>query len=70
VLDLADTTFMDSTGVGIVIRTSAIYGADAIVIRSPQARIRNLFELTGLHRHVTIISAPEDAEMTEDKPAG
>jgi anti-sigma B factor antagonist len=60
VLDLAGTTFMDSTGVGIVLRTSAVYGAASIVIRSPQERVRRLFELTGLDRHVAIVQ--------EDRP--
>jgi anti-sigma B factor antagonist len=54
VLDLAATTFMDSTGLGLIIRASSVFGPDRVVVRSPQPRVLALFDLTGMRKHITI----------------
>jgi anti-sigma B factor antagonist len=54
VLDLSGTSFMDSTGLGLIIRATTAFGADRIVVRSPQPRVLALFDLTGMRRHITI----------------
>jgi anti-anti-sigma factor len=49
VVDLAGVSFMDSSGLNalVLIRKALIPGC-AVVIRSPQPRIRYLFTITGL----------------------
>jgi anti-sigma B factor antagonist len=67
VLDLAETTFMDSTGLGLIIRASGVYGTDAVAVRSPQPRILSLFDLTGMRKHIRVIEVGtgiEDVEAT------
>ncbi|HEX6713816.1 MAG TPA: STAS domain-containing protein [Thermoleophilaceae bacterium] len=50
IVDLTETTFMDSTGLGVLVgakkRLRALDGSIAIV--SPDAGIRRLFEISGL----------------------
>jgi len=69
VLDLAGTTFMDSTGLGLVIRASGVYGADNVVVRSPQARVLALFDLTGLRRHINVAPADDEGDGADPEAA-
>jgi anti-anti-sigma factor len=62
VIDLAGTTFMDSTGLAIIIRAAGVHGADNVYVRSPQPRVLALFELTGLRRHILIVADGETAD--------
>ena len=75
VLDLSRTTFMDSTGLSLIIRASGIYGSDAVVVRDPQPRVRQLFEVTGLSRHLTIepsepaLGRPRETDAPDAAPS-
>lgn len=58
VLDLSRTSFMDSTGVYLIIAVNSRLqkrGASLVVAPGPP-QIRRLFELTGLADHVELIS--------------
>ena len=56
VLDLRETTFIDATGVGLIIRAHRQLGQlkEAVVIRSPRPGVRKVFGLTGVDQLVTI----------------
>ena len=45
VLDLTGTTFMDSSGLGVIVRAGSRYGTDAITIRHPSRQIEKVFEM-------------------------
>jgi len=61
-LDLRHMTFMDSTGLGVLVATYRRLGQvrEAIVVRDPTPSIRRLLEITGVERYVTVRSG-EDA---------
>ncbi len=50
VLDLAGVTFMDSSGLGTLVRARnrLLSEGGALLVRDPSKRVRRLFELTGL----------------------
>ncbi|SDI79773.1 anti-sigma B factor antagonist [Frankineae bacterium MT45] len=50
VLDMADVTFIDSSGVGglVALRTEAIQRDQQVTIVNPSGRVQRLLELTGL----------------------
>jgi anti-anti-sigma factor len=48
VIDLAELTFIDSTGIRTLIRIAQAASPRSIVLRSPQASVRRVFELTRL----------------------
>lgn len=55
VFDLAETTFIDSSGLAVILRAQRAMGQipEAVVVRSASRRVRTLFELTGCDRLVT-----------------
>jgi anti-anti-sigma factor len=55
VFDLAQTTFIDSSGLAVILRTHRALGQirEAVVLRSASRRVRMLFELTGCDGLVT-----------------
>lgn len=61
-LDLRHMTFMDSTGLGVLVATYRRLGQirEAIVVRDPTPSIRRLLQITGVERYVTVLSG-EDA---------
>jgi anti-sigma B factor antagonist len=56
VLDLAGTTFIDSTGLALIVRAHHQLGRrrEAIVIRSPRPEARRVLSITGVDQLVTI----------------
>jgi anti-anti-sigma factor len=53
-IDLADTTFMDSTGLSVLVRATNRFGVDAITITDPGPHIQKVFEITGLRKRFDI----------------
>ena len=62
VLDLAKVTFMDSTGLSVIVtehkRLNHVSGS--LTIFSPPSSIRRLFEITGLTTTLDIVPANEE----------
>jgi len=56
VLDLAGTEFMDSTGLGVIVRASRQLErtGSTLVLRAPQPTVRRLLRVTGLERLLRI----------------
>ena len=48
VLDVEDVTFIDSSGLRVLIQLSSKVGVSGITLRSPSQSVRRLLELTGL----------------------
>jgi anti-sigma B factor antagonist len=48
VLDLAGTTFMDSTGISLLVRLTRQLGMENVVVRSPPFRVREVLAITSL----------------------
>ncbi len=63
VVDLSETTFMDSRGLGVLVnglrQLSRCSGK--LVIVCPTERIMRPFEITGLHNHLTIVKSRKEA---------
>lgn len=56
VIDLTQTTFIDSTGLAVIIRAHRHRGetSEPMVIRSPSAAARKLLSISGVEQLVTI----------------
>jgi len=56
VIDLTETTFIDSSGLAILIRAHRLLGQipGAIVLRGPNPTARKLLDISGLDRLVTV----------------
>jgi anti-sigma B factor antagonist len=63
ILDLRNTTFIDSTGLGVILRASHDFGREIVVIRSPGEQVLRVIRVTGVEPHLTIVSA-SDAPAT------
>lgn len=63
VVDLSETTFMDSKGLGVLVNGLRQLGrcSGKLVIVCPTERIMRPFEITGLHNHLTIVKSREEA---------
>ena len=62
VLDLAKVTFMDSTGLGVIVTEHKRLGhtKGSLTIFSPPSSVRRLFEITGLDGVLDIVPANEE----------
>jgi anti-anti-sigma factor len=60
ILDLGGTTFIDATGIALLVRAYHQLGrrADAIVVRSLRPQAGRIFSITGIDRMVTIEDSP------------
>jgi anti-sigma B factor antagonist len=58
ILDLTNTTFIDSTGLGVILRASHDFGRDVIVIRSAGDQVMRVIQVTGVEPHLTILPSP------------
>ena len=47
VIDLSELTFMDSSGISVIVRAKNELG-DGVVLARPQPNVRKVFEITGL----------------------
>ena len=56
VLDLAEVTFMDSTGLSVIVRAYQSSGQvrEGIVVRSPCSAVRRTLEVSGIAQLITI----------------
>ena len=56
VLDLSQTEFIDSTALNVIVRAlkRLRHGGGDLIIRSPRANARKVFQITGLDRVLTI----------------
>ena len=52
VVDLSELTFMDSSGISVMIQAKNAFG-DSFVITRPRPNIRRVFEITGLSDWLT-----------------
>ena len=63
VVDLSDVTFMDSTGIGVLL--NALRHSRSVtckmVLVCPTERVLRPFEVTGLVGHLTIVDSREKA---------
>jgi anti-sigma B factor antagonist len=62
VLDLAKVTFMDSTGLAVIVteHKRLQHSEGALTIFSPPSSVRRLFEITGLTTVLDIVPATEE----------
>ena len=63
VVDLSEVTFMDSTGIGVLLKALGHFSMreGKLVLVCPTARVLRPFEVTGLIRHLTIFDSREKA---------
>ena len=55
VVDLADASFIDSSGLSVLIRAHQVLGpGGSLVVRSPTAQARRLFHMAGIEQLLTI----------------
>jgi len=58
VIDLAETTAMDLTGLGVIVSAHSRY-PDAVIIRSPSDRVRMILKISGLEPFLTVASGDD-----------
>lgn len=56
VFDLSELTFIDSTGVRTLIRIAEAAAPRSIVMRSPQASVRRIFDLTRFEQSLSNVA--------------
>ena len=63
VVDLSEVTFMDSTGIGVLLNALAHFSSrhGQLVLVCPTERVLRPFEVTGLVGHLTIFDSREKA---------
>jgi anti-anti-sigma factor len=55
VIDLSEVTFIDSSGLGVLIRVHQLLGgAGALVVRSPKPQARRLLQAAGVETLLTV----------------
>jgi anti-anti-sigma factor len=61
VVDLACTSFIDSSGLAVLIRASERLGqrSDALVVRAADATVRRTFEISGVDHLITMVPAAD-----------
>ena len=62
-VDLSEVTFLDAAALGVLVRAAQHFGSDSGTLRviCPDARLRRLFEITGLDEMLTICASGEGA---------
>lgn len=62
VVDLGAVTFIDSTGLGVLIESRArLENRRAFVVASPGLEARRALEVSGLDRHLNVVPSVEEA---------
>ena len=73
ILDLCQLSFIDSTGITLLISTAQRAQSDAweFTVRNPQAAVLRVLKLVGLDRHLGLESQPASIALGDDneKPA-
>jgi anti-sigma B factor antagonist len=55
VLDLSEVTFIDSSGLSVLIRAHQVLGpTGSLTVRSPNTQARRLFELAGIDSWISV----------------
>ena len=64
VLDLENLTFMDSSGIGVLLGRLRIMQArgGSLAVKNMQPPIAKLFRLTGMHRVITVLDDPKGGQ--------
>ena len=72
VIDLAGTTFMDSSGLAVLVGAYQQLGRrrDAVVLRSVGDHVRHVVEITGIDRVVTMLDGPVNDDVPLDRYVG
>ena len=60
VVDIADVTFIDSSGLGVFVDLNARMGSEMVTLRSAPRSVRRLLELTGLSSSFRFIETADD----------
>ncbi len=62
ILDLSDLEFIDSTGLGVLVKTHQRMReeGDQLAVVEGTGQVKRLLELTGLDRQLTLISSAEE----------
>ena len=61
VLDLSDVTFIDSTGIGLLVKTSRRWAAGRLRLIPVEGQVRRVFELTGVAEYLEFVTESPDA---------
>jgi anti-sigma B factor antagonist len=61
VVDLSEVTFLDSTALGVLIRTSRRAPDRPVPLVLDGLELRRIFEITGLERHFEFVASVEEA---------
>jgi anti-sigma B factor antagonist len=61
VVDLTRVTFVDSTGLGVLVTAHRAAGGGSLQVVAPDPRVRRVFEMTSLDRLLTIRDSLADA---------
>ena len=62
-IDMREVTFIDSTGLALLLRTEAASRQDGFeleILRSPAAAVRSALEASGLERVLPFVEGPDD----------
>ena len=59
-LDLSDVTFIDSTGVALLVRTNRQVAAGRLRLVPVEGQVRRVLELTGLTRYLEFVTEPSN----------
>jgi anti-anti-sigma factor len=67
IVDLSKTTFMDSTGIGLLLQAHGRLqsSAGSVVVRSPSTSARNVLDLAGI-THIVTIEGDDAADASHD----
>ena len=62
VVDLADVTFLDSTGLGVFVEARTSFGNErAFLLAEPGLESRRALEVSGLDRHFVVLASLDEA---------
>ena len=61
VVDLTNTSFLDSTALGVLIEARSKLGRPGLVLAAPQLETRRTLQVSGLDRHLPVHDSVDDA---------
>jgi anti-sigma B factor antagonist len=63
IVDLSESPFVDSSGLGVLLQTAARLGADRFALTGLGPEARRVFEVTGADRMVSIVDLPRQVAV-------